>query len=567
VRNCKSQIADCRLPNLSAIYNPKSEIRSGVVLLAVLLVVSLLALAAYEYADMMSKEYKAATSIVRASQARAAAASGIYYTAALLSDPDSFTGVLGSNPYDNASEFQDIPLGDGDSDRSLAKFSVVAPLGVDESPADATSFRYGVIDESSKINPNALMQIDPTGTVLYNSLMLLPNMTADVADAIVDWIDPDDDPRPNGAENSYYMSLTRPYQCKNGPLDTLEELLYVRGVTWELLFGSDRNRNGVTDADETDDGTLNDRGWSAYLTVYTRELNVDSTGASRIYLNDPDTATLYQNLTTAFGDPSLADFIMAYRFLGAYTPKPAAAPGGGGGRGPAIPEVITNSQAPITSTQYNMTGTPKQSVPSLFTLVNAKVAITKQGGAAPAAPGGGSTRGTTGRGGAGGGGVTITPTVTTVYSSPLANQGKLAQLLPILMDKCTTKNTPVISPRLNVNTAPMAALAALPGLTDTDVQAIQSVRPAPGSPDWADPTYQTPAWLLTEAKLTPAKLTALEKYVTAQTQVYRIQALGYFGQGGPIARVEAVVDTNLGKPRIIYWRDLSELQKGFDFQR
>ena len=283
--------------------------------------------------------------------------------------------------------------------------------------------------------------------------------------------------------------------------------------------------------------------------------------APRIYLNDPDTTTLYQNLTTAFGDPSMADFIMAYRFLGAYTPAPAAPAGGGGrGRGPTIPTIMTNSPSPITSNQFDMTGTAKQSIPSLFSLVTAKVAITKQGSIA-------TTRSTTGRGGGGGGATTVTPTTVTIYSSPLADQSKLAELLPILLDKCTTRNLPELPARLNVNTASMDTLAAMPGLTDTDIQQIISVRPAPGDGEWADPIYQTPAWLVTEAQLSPAKLSALEKYITAQTEVYRIQVLGYFDKGGPIARVEAVVDTNAGHPRFIYWRDLSELQKGFDFER
>ena len=56
----------------------------------------------------------------------------------------------------------------------------------------------------------------------------------------------------------------------------------------------------------------------------------------------------------------------------------------------------------------------------------------------------------------------------------------------------------------------------------------------------------------------------LEKYITARTQVYRVQAVGYFDGGGPTARVEAVIDTNLGRPRIVSWRDLTELGKGFD---
>ena len=49
--------------------------------------------------------------------------------------------------------------------------------------------------------------------------------------------------------------------------------------------------------------------------------------------------------------------------------------------------------------------------------------------------------------------------------------------------------------------------------------------------------------------------------------MYRVQVLGYFDQGLPMARVEAVIDTNGGKPRIIYWRDLSDLGKGFEISR
>ena len=73
----------------------------------------------------------------------------------------------------------------------------------------------------------------------------MPNMTPDVADAIVDWLDMDSSPRPYGAEDDYYTALSPPYHCKNGPLDSLEELLLVRGVTPELLFGNDQNRNGA----------------------------------------------------------------------------------------------------------------------------------------------------------------------------------------------------------------------------------------------------------------------------------------------------------------------------------
>src|SRR5947207_2464686 len=82
-----------------------------------------------------------------------------------------------------------------------------------------------------------VLKLDSSGSVAQRLLMAIPNMTEDIANSILDWIDPDEDTRSNGAENDYYSTLSSPYRCKNGPLDTLEELLLVKGVTPQLLFG------------------------------------------------------------------------------------------------------------------------------------------------------------------------------------------------------------------------------------------------------------------------------------------------------------------------------------------
>jgi len=60
-----------------------------------------------------------------------------------------------------------------------------------------------------------------------------------VVDSIQDWRDPGELHRINGAKNEYYQSLKEPYNCKNGKLDTIEELLLVRGVTRELFYGKE----------------------------------------------------------------------------------------------------------------------------------------------------------------------------------------------------------------------------------------------------------------------------------------------------------------------------------------
>ncbi len=157
--------------------------------------------------------------------------------------------------------------------------------------------------------------------------------------------------------------------------------------------------------------------------------------------------------------------------------------------------------------------------------------------------------------------------ITTVYSSPLNDASQLADQLPKLCSAATVVADPEIPARVNVNTAPMAvltALTAVPGFTDSDVQNIMSTRPQLSSSDVANPNFSSVAWLLTDAQLSVSTLQKLEKYITARTQVYRVQSIGYFDGKGPAVRLEAVIDTNAGRPRIVAWRDLSELGKGWN---
>ena len=174
--------------------------------------------------------------------------------------------------------------------------------------------RYGALDESGKLNVNALIAQDTTGQVLYDALMKLPGMTEDVADAIVDWVDSDDSMREAGAESAYYQGLPQPYMAKNGPLNSIEELLLVRGVAWQMLFGNDRNRNGRLDPGEELGGDFH-RGWSEYLTCYGRELDVDTDGNPRIDLAGTDLNALSEELTAALGQ-EMSDYILAARLYG-----------------------------------------------------------------------------------------------------------------------------------------------------------------------------------------------------------------------------------------------------------
>lgn len=110
------------------------------------------------------------------------------------------------------------------------------------------SYRVRLSDESGKIDLNQASE-----TILRNLLTNLDFTTEDkdlavntIVDAILDWKDPDDFHRLNGAENDYYQSLPNPYKARDGNFETVEELLLVKGVTPEILYGRDR-KTGLID--------------------------------------------------------------------------------------------------------------------------------------------------------------------------------------------------------------------------------------------------------------------------------------------------------------------------------
>jgi type II secretory pathway component PulK len=547
------------------------------VLLAVLVVVVLLSLAAYQFSELMMAEYKATDSYVRSAQAKAYADSGVHYLAAALSNPSTLAGTLNNNPYNNPGAFQGIIVDPNAKTRMRGKFTILTLLDPDDPNFGVQGFRPGVSDESGKINLNAILQWGGNGQQAHDILLALnlPNLTEDVINSILDWLDADQDERSNGAEDIYYGSLTPPYHAKNGPLDSLDELLLVKGVTPQFLYGNDRNRNGILDPEENDGSGTLDRGWSAYFTIYSRETNVDSQGNPRIYINANDLNTLANNLQNVLSQ-DMVNFILACRQYGYTVPKAANSdgstnPGSGTGNTPSGGNSGNNNN-------NNKSPTP------------------------PSGGGGGSGAGGSGSGGGGGGGntgsagslsrTTLTATKSgggnriaslfdlinaqvsipattpngkpTVIQSPLQDQGNLQQTLPIIFDKLTTKKAAELPPRINLLTAPPTILQALPGLSDNDVQSIVSARPSPSSTDAIDPSFLSPLWLITQANIDPKKLSNLEQYVTTRTQVYRAQVVGYFEDGGPMARYEVVIDTNQGYPRILYQRDLSDLGKAFN---
>lgn len=506
-------------------HQHRQEPRRGFVIVAVLLVIAVLTLAAYQYSTLMSAEYLAADRMRKATEAKVLADSGIHYACAMLADPDAFTGQINENPFDNAAKFQAVIVRESESARAQGRFSLVAPDYSNVSSSTTAQMKFGMMDESGKININAFYAADSTGQVLHDVLMKLPNMTDDIAWSIVDWLDTNDEPSVGGAESQYYTSLTPPFQCKNGPLDTIEELLLVKGVTPALLYGTDVNRNGKVDPGEDD--TLGfTPGWAAFLTIYSRERNVDSEGKPRININGNDLTTLNNDLLAVLS-PEMASFIIAYRLYGGTIAAPGATP-----QRPGNPNQLqqTVQQAIRNKTQ------PRQRISSLFSLLGSQVTVQSNDRRQPA----------------------------TTYVSPVKLDASSADLLEKLLDHCSTTSSLELPAKVNVNTAPREVLLALPGMTDADADLIIAKRPTYLNGELPDVGFETVGWLLSNGGIKPTVLQSLERYVTARTQVYRVISVGYFDEVGPIARVEAVIDVNQGKPRISYYRDLTDQGRAVD---
>lgn len=108
----------------------------------------------------------------------------------------------------------------------------------------------GVIwDAEGRINVNGLVsekgQFNEEQKKIWERLLKQPRfgLTADQVNTIVhsvkDWIDEDNEVTGiSGAEDSAYQQSG--YQCRNGPLNTIEELLLVNGVTREIFYGAER---------------------------------------------------------------------------------------------------------------------------------------------------------------------------------------------------------------------------------------------------------------------------------------------------------------------------------------
>ena len=145
---------------------------------------------------------------------------------------------------------------------------------------------WGLVDEASKVNLNYT-----TASNFQN----LPQMTVSTAAAMFDWQSTNTTPSTDGAKSETYSIMQPPYNCKNGPYETIDELRLVYGLNMDLLYGEDGNLNGALDPNENDgmklppadnaNGTL-DPGLFEYTTTWTHETTIGTNGITRVVVTN-----------------------------------------------------------------------------------------------------------------------------------------------------------------------------------------------------------------------------------------------------------------------------------------
>jgi general secretion pathway protein K len=97
-------------------------------------------------------------------------------------------------------------------------------------------YRVRMVDEWGKVNLNRANE-ETLRRIFANLDIEEPRRTI-LVDSILDWRDEDRLHRLNGAEDDYYLSLSPSYTARNGPFDLVDDLLWVRGMTHELFYGT-----------------------------------------------------------------------------------------------------------------------------------------------------------------------------------------------------------------------------------------------------------------------------------------------------------------------------------------
>jgi type II secretory pathway component PulK len=506
--------------------------RRGVVLIVVLVLVAMLALAGFGFLADMTTEYEAAKINGDLLQAQQTMASAETFLLA-IAEQQATSMIESETLSENSTLFQsrvvsqvDLFRGAGDDVSVIGgnneswRFSVVHSLP--NNAADPTAnvdgdlleelydgapqqrLTFGLQNESAKLHLARVLAWDMENPGDgHRGLMQIPGMTDEAADSILDWIDADDQPRQFGAESDYYQRLAEPYRPRNALPDSLEELLFVKGVGRDSFYGT----SGLSSQSDTQDSTA----WSSYLTIHSAERNFDGSGRPRLALNEDAHTSLddFESQLGRFLSPEVARFIRLARMYGT---TDTAAPG----VGPLEAGVATNN-----------TTLSLHQISSLADLVGSSVQL-------PSSASGSA--------------------IGLLAKSPLKlDSAESLQQFRLLEEQTTTALSNVLTGRININSASEQVLSALigdPAIASRIVQQRMTL----------DTTERSSTvWLLTRQILDLSTFRRIYSHITTRGDVHSAEIIVYRRIGGPFLRRKVTIDAANDPPRRVDWVDLAEL--------
>ncbi|MBF8302035.1 MAG: hypothetical protein HW396_316 [Candidatus Dadabacteria bacterium] len=237
----------------------KSRSEKGIVLIIVLIVIAILTTLVVDLMYFTHIDIEISSNTRDELKSRYIAKSGVYVIA----------GTLKNEPLENITAFASN-FGDQVGD-SKGYWTIQIPF----LPFGDGSLSIKVIDERSKINLNALVnqttndvdrQVHAELTELFRMIGVDNSKSSLFIASLTNWLDRPisgsrNDQNPAGANGDFYAGLENPYQIKDGPLDSLEEIRQIHGMDDEVF-------NSIKD----------------YVTVYPADKKINFSTAPKIVI-------------------------------------------------------------------------------------------------------------------------------------------------------------------------------------------------------------------------------------------------------------------------------------------
>ncbi len=202
---------------------PSAE--GGFALVAVLLVLAIVGVLGAEFAYSMRLEARAALTFKESVLGLHVAEAGVQ---------NAMRELVGQGP-------RAVMAEDGQLTFYTTGNVAVPRLNREKVAYGAGHYSYRITDEGARLNVN-FVTTAPSQLALDRLLLSLGVEKTErdtISDSIRDWSDGNDSYRANGAESDdYYLKLPVPYRARNANLQSINELLQIKGITPDLFRGT-----------------------------------------------------------------------------------------------------------------------------------------------------------------------------------------------------------------------------------------------------------------------------------------------------------------------------------------